>query len=135
MRTHTIRNKSKHTPILSLAPDFMAKMLSARIDSAALVIAHFIKNYEAITGKRPALEHGQHHALLTKAGAGENEQWVSTYRNLPAEQAKILEYFMHGFLAAPISTKSMEEDLLIAELFFDILDGKPMNESPAHSPS
>ena len=122
MQTHTLRNKSKTTPIVRLTASFMTKMLAARPDSVSLVLARFIKNYATLTGKRPTLDYEQNMLLLNRADADENGQWSSPYAGLPLVLNRVHQCFIEGFLGAPPARQTMEEDLMIAERFFDLLD-------------
>lgn len=102
----------------------MAKMLTARPESVSLVLARFIKHYAALTGKRPALDYEQNKLLLARAGADERGQWVSPYSDMPVVLSKVHQCFEAGFLVASPASHSLEEDLVIAETFFELLDAQ-----------
>lgn len=121
MSTHTIRNKAKPTPIVTLTPKFMAQVLAARPESANLVLGWFFESYRRLTGKKPTLDYDQKKVLSERAGADAREYWVSRYVSLTAELYRVRECFVMGFMQ-PTSADNMQEALVTAELFYDGLD-------------
>lgn len=124
MQTHTVRNKSKPTPIVTLTEPFLAQMLAARPESVSLVLARFLASYAALTGRRPVIQHDQHLALLAKAGADDAGVWVSRYAGLPPSLSQVRQFFADGFMAAPAASCGLDQELEVVEAFFSLLDSQ-----------
>lgn len=120
MQTHTIRNKDKPTPILTLKPAFFAKVLASRPESASLMLTKLKQDIKALVGKTPSLDYDQQQQLLAVTGATGTGRWVSKFSQYPPHLSRLAELFSSGLLSAP--TMGAEEVLQAAEDFYAMLE-------------
>lgn len=131
--THTIRNKAKDTPILTLSPAFLQKALAAHPEAFNLMLAWFQKEYKSLTGKTPVLDYEQRRALLDKVGADQSGHWTSQFTKLDAQSFKLLHIFQSGMLSYP--GLSVDEVLNMANQFYEMSTKLlPCNAAAAATP-
>lgn len=121
MKTHTIRNKSSPTPVLTFAPKFFEKVQVCHPEAVSLALNWFKLEYKRLTGKTIRLDHEQTQVFLKMAGADERGLWVSKFSQLPAPTYHILSVFATGFAATP-SFGSIETALEVAQAFYETLE-------------
>ncbi len=119
MKTHTIRNKQKPTPIVTLTPDFFTVVKEAMPEAFTLMLGLLVKQLQTLTGKKAVLAHEQHVALMAVCGADETGGWPSRFNRLPALQQHVMATFERGFLVAP--TMPPDEALALAQAFYTML--------------
>jgi sigma54-dependent transcription regulator len=119
MQTHTIRNKTSPTPILSFTPKFLAVVLRAQPEAAALTLDWFKRQYKTLTGKAMALDYEQSRALLARAGADEQGRWQSRFSGLSGTDYKVVTLFEQGFLSSGGMT--FDEALAVADAFYSAM--------------
>lgn len=120
MREFSLRNKSKN-PIMTLSPAMLKLALAARPESVSLMLAKYVSDYKQLTGKKITIDYEQNLILAKHMGADERGTWVSRYSGIPFNLFMIERLFKDGFMMR-IDSKSLTEDLKLAEDFFDMLD-------------
>ena len=132
MKTHTIRNKRGPTPILSLTPVFMGRVLSAQPEAIALTLDWFKRQYKALTGNGIVLDYEQTRVLNEYIGADESGSWTSRFSATKGVDYRVLSLFEQGFLMTP--GMGLDEALEAADRFYhamaragSIPDFKPAN--------
>ena len=128
MQTHTIRNKSSTTPILSLTPSFLKTAKNCHTESVCLMLAWFQQEYKAATGKKISLDYEQKAILLEKTGMTENGQWHSEFSTLPPAAFKMKVIFEQGLVHKGSDT--LDNILEIAETFYKMLSVTYLNAAP-----
>ena len=121
MKTHTIRNKSTTTPIVTLSPEFLEVLLKARPESASYTLGHFKKSYLALTGNSVVVDHDQQQQLLQRFGADEQGMWKSQYSDQGYSIYAITQAFQDGLLKRSFVV-GMDEVLQLCEDFYAMVD-------------
>ena len=116
MNTHTVRNKRGATPVFSLTPWFMARVLTSEPDAINLALGWFSRRYKELTGKEPALDYNQKCLLNDYFGVGEDGSWVSSFSRVEGADYRVLTIFEQGFLTT--SGMEFEQALEVAERFY-----------------
>lgn len=123
MREFTIRNKSSQ-PELRLSKAFLEKILSARPQVAALVLAKHASDYYSGAGQLLVLDPAQQLVIGQHIGAISRETVLSVGTPLPHPLSQVVQVFAEGFLARAPS-KSLRADLELVESFYALLDASP----------
>ncbi len=129
MKTHSIRNKSKPTPILTLAAPLMGRMLGCYPEAVSLTLAWFCKRYKELTGKVIVLDHEQELMLLKHAGADPRGMWTSRFSTLGPVPFRIERAFADGMLLR--MGGDMLELLEDAQAFYVMLERTYMADAVA----
>lgn len=111
MRTHTIRNKSKPTPIVTFTKPFLAKLLASHPLATRLTLARMLKLLRTYSGKQHAIDHEQRQQLE-----------AMTYKLIEGDLWYIDSIFKEGFMNQPLT--EIEDDLTIANNFYNMLDNR-----------
>lgn len=123
MAEYTVRNKSSSTPIVTFGKKLFERMIAARPDSVNLAIAKHCLSYKQLTGKSLHVDHVQNEQLLKHFGANASGTWSSAYTNLLTGDAyRVVKAFEQGVMADSISNSPLEEVIVRAELFYDMVD-------------
>lgn len=131
MRTHTIRQKSSPTPILTLTPRFFDQALACHPEAFTLAVHWFTTAYQCHTGKRIRLDHAQQQAFLERVGANEQGVWHSRFAELSNPVATMMHIFTSGF--TQVAGLDFEMALKSAQAFYDAVARVhlPSNPSPS----
>ncbi len=120
MKTHTLRNKSSLTPILTFTPAFFKKVSACYPEAICLTLHWFKLAYKRETGKTVHLDHAQGQAINALAGADERGVWHSKFSTLPAPAYQLQSVFTQGIEATPGG--DLEGILALTQEFFSVLD-------------
>ena len=131
MKTHTLRNKSSATPILTLTPKFFEKAMSCYPEAFTLALHWFNVAYKRETGKPVRLDHAQQQAFLQSVGATPSGEWRSKFSGLSFEAFQLTSLMTRGIEVTP--GLDFEGVLDIAQAFYVMLDKSYSKATPADS--
>lgn len=117
MATHTIRQKSSATPLVTLRPKFFARALACHPEAFTLALHWFTTEYQRLTGKTVRLDHAQSLAFLEQVGADGRGVWHSRFAELPNPVATMIHIFTSGF--TQVASLDFETALEVAQAFYD----------------
>ena len=129
MRTHTIRQKSSPTPILTLTPRFFDQALACYPEAFTLALHWFKTEYQRHTGKSIQLDHGQSQAFLARVGANEQGVWRSRFAELSNPVATMMHIFTSGF--TQVAGLDFEMALKSAQAFYDAVARVHLQADPS----
>lgn len=119
MPTHTIRNKSSATPIVTFKAKQWAEFRKCHPEAVSLTIAWLKKNYKQLTGKNLVLSHEQVLEFYSWVGADSSGIWRSKFSGLGLDAHLISQSFQDGILMS--SSLDLETVLRVSNEFFSMM--------------
>lgn len=109
MKTHTIRNKSKTTPIVTFSKPFLKKLLESHPLATRLTLARMLKLLRTYSGKQHAIDYEQHQQLE-----------AIPYKLIEGDLWFVESVFKEGFMNQSLT--ELDYDLTVANNFYKLLD-------------